>query len=325
MDVLSEVLRGIRMEAALYYNAEFSAPWGFRAPASCALASYLGPKPRHVIIFHLLTEGRADAEVENGERVGLSAGDIVVFPHGDPHIIKNGSPAQLINTEPVMGQMLSSELRLARIAGTGPKTCFVCGYMSCEPELGKVFLAGLPPIFKVNIRNDMAGQWIENSIKFSASEANRRPGSEVVMAKVSEALFVETLRRYMAELSSDQTGWLAGARDTVVGLALGHLHRDPARGWTIADLAQEVGVSRSVLADRFRYFLGEPPITYLSRWRLQLGAQLLRSTSRSVAQIAGEVGYESEPAFNRAFKREFGLPPARYRSGAKASPVGTSK
>ncbi|HWC16807.1 MAG TPA: AraC family transcriptional regulator, partial [Terriglobales bacterium] len=205
-----------------------------------------------------------------------------------------------------------------RRGGGGESTFFVCGYMECDRELSKIFLGGLPPVFKVNIRNDAAGQWLENSIKFSADAAGaHRAGSDAVLTRLSEALFVETMRRYMAELPQDQTGWLAGARDPMVGAALAHLHRAPESPWTIAELAHEVGASRSVLAERFRYFLGEPPMTYLSRWRLQLGARMLTSTSYSVARISGDVGYESEPAFNRAFKREFGAPPARFRTQVK--------
>ena len=161
---------------------------------------------------------------------------------------------------------------------------------------------------KVNIRNDHEGQWLESSIKFAATEAGaNRAGSEAVLARLSEALFVETLRRYMAEIPQQQTGWPAGARDPKVGAALAHMHRAPQYRWTIANLAQEVGVSRSVLAERFRQYLGEPPMTYLARWRLQLGPQKLTTTSYSVARISGEVGYEFDPAFNRAFKREFGV------------------
>jgi transcriptional regulator GlxA family with amidase domain len=182
------------------------------------------------------------------------------------------------------------------------------------------FLGGLPPMFKVNVRNDSAGQWLENSIKFSAEQATTSPiGSDAVLQKLSEALFVETMRRYMAELPPHQTGWLAGARDPGLGAALAHLHRAPDYPWTIANLAQRVGVSRSGLAERFRHYLDQPPMTYLSRWRLQLGARMLTSTSYSVARISGEVGYESEPAFNRAFKREFGAPPARFRMQSRSA------
>jgi transcriptional regulator GlxA family with amidase domain len=178
----------------------------------------------------------------------------------------------------------------------------------------------VPSVFKVNIRHEGAGRWLENTIRFSVGEANESSaGSDAVLAKLSEALFVETLRRYISLLPKQQTGWLAGARDAEVGKALALMHRNPARPWTIADLAKESGISRSVLAERFSHFLGEPPMTYLTRWRLQLGAQMLNSTSYSVAQIAAEVGYESEPAFNRAFKREFGQPPARFRNEGKSA------
>jgi transcriptional regulator GlxA family with amidase domain len=191
--------------------------------------------------------------------------------------------------------------------------------MSCDPQLSRVFLSGLPPIFKVNVRDGAAGQWLENSIRFSVRETDAsRAGAEAVMTKLSEVLFVETLRRYIAELPPVQTGWLAGARDAEVGKALALLHRHPAQPWTIADLAREVGLSRSVLAERFRHYLSEPPMSYLTHWRLQLGAQMLKSSNRSVAEIAADVGYESEAAFNRAFKREYRVPPARFRSESRA-------
>jgi transcriptional regulator GlxA family with amidase domain len=192
--------------------------------------------------------------------------------------------------------------------------------MACEPRLSQVFLSGLPPVFKVSIRNDASGRWLENSIRFSVNEADAsRAGGEAVLAKLSEVLFVETLRVYIAHLPAEQTGWLAGARDSEVGKTLALMHRNPAHPWTIASLAKEAGLSRSVLAERFRYYLNETPMAYLTRWRLQLGAQMLASTSYSVAQIASEVGYESEAAFNRAFKREFENPPARFRSQSRSA------
>ena len=197
---------------------------------------------------------------------------------------------------------------------------FVCGFMACEPRLSQIFLSGLPPVFKVSIRNDSSGRWLENSIRFSVNEADAsRAGGEAVLAKLSEVLFVETLRTYIAQLPPEQTGWLAGARDSEVGKTLALMHRDPARPWTIASLAKEAGLSRTVLAERFRHYLNEPPMAYLTRWRLQLGAQMLTSTSHSVSQIAAEVGYESEAAFNRAFKREFTIPPARFRNQSRSS------
>jgi AraC-like DNA-binding protein len=320
MDVLSEVLKAVKLDGALFYNAEFSAPWCFRSPASRTVAPYLSPDSRHVIIFHLLTEGHGYAQLEEDDRpVPLNAGDIVMVPHGDPHIMGNGSLVKPVDNEQELQRILSQGLKVSRQGGGGEITKFICGYMACEPQLSGVFLAGLPPIIKVHIRNDASGQWLENSLRYSVDNADAsRPGGGVVLAKLSEVLFVETLRRYIALLHPEQTGWLAGVRDPEVGKVLALLHRKPAHPWTIASLGNEVGISRSVLAERFRRYLSETPIAYLTRWRLQLGAQMLKSTSSSVAQIAAEVGYESEPSFNRAFKREFGLPPARFRSRTKS-------
>ncbi len=322
VDVLSEVLKAVKLDGAMFYNAEFSSPWCFRAPGSGSWSTQISHGSGHVIIYHLLTEGRGYAHVENDDRmVSLVAGDIVIFPHGDPHIMGNGPPVKPADHSLEVQQNLTRGLKLSRLGGGGEITRFVCGFMTCEPQLSRVFLGGLPPVFKVNIRNDTSGQWLENSIRYSVADADSaRPGGEAVLAKLSEALFVETLRRYIALLPPEQVGWLAGARDQEVGKALALLHRNPARPWTVADLASEVAISRSVLAERFRHYLSETPMAYLTRWRLQLGAQLLRSTSASVAEVSMEVGYESEPAFNRAFKRQFGLPPARFRAKTKSSP-----
>lgn len=321
MDVLSEVLKAVKLDGAIFFNAECSAPWGFRSPPSRIMAPYLSTNPKHVIIYHLLTEGCGYAHVEgDGRPVPLTAGDIVVFPHGDPHILGNGSPVKPVDSAEELQRILSGDLKVSRYGGGGELTRIICGYMTCDPQLSRIFLGGLPPVMKVHIRNDASGQWLENSLRYSVDNADSsRPGGETVLAKLSEVVFIETLRRYIAQLPRERTGWLAGVRDTEVGKALALLHRKPADPWTIAALANEVGMSRSVLAERFRRYLSETPIAYLTRWRLQLGAQLLTSTSRSVAQIAAEVGYESEPSFNRAFKREFGLPPARFRRQSKSA------
>jgi AraC-like DNA-binding protein len=313
MDVLSEVLKAVKLQGALFYNAEFSSPWSVRAASSGALARHFASSAEHVIVYHLLTEGRASLRLESGERVGLEAGDLVMIPHGDPHVLENGPPTKSVEDSDELEEVLSHGLKLWRMGGGGEVTRFVCGYMACEPRLSRIFLGGLPTAFKISIRNEATGAWIENSIRFSVDGDASRPGQEAVLAKLSEVLFVETLRAYISQLPSERTGWLAGARDPEVGRALALMHRDPARPWTIASLAKEAGVSRSVLAERFRHYLDAPPMAYLTRWRLQLGAQMLASTGHSVAQIASEVGYESEAAFNRAFKREFDVPPARFR------------
>jgi AraC-like DNA-binding protein len=314
MDVLSEVLKVVKLESAFFYNAEFSAPWSFRSPQSCKLAPYINQTDGHVIVYHLLIEGQAYAQLE-AKRVAIGPGDIIIFPHGDAHVLESGPAPRTVNGEDELQRIFSEGLKISRIGGGGQVTRLVCGFMVCEPRLSQVFLTGLPPVFKVNIREDQSGQWLENSIRYSIAAASvTGAGGEAVLAKLCETLFAETLRRYIVQLPERQTGWLAGARDPEVGKVLALMHRRPAAPWTIAELASEVGLSRSVLAERFRQYLGEPPVAYLTRWRLQMGAQMLCSTSYSVAQIASEVGYDSEPAFNRAFKRQFGNPPARYRN-----------
>ena len=320
MDVLSEVLKVVKLQGALFYNAELSAPWSIRAASSCAVARYLVPDAEHLIIYHFLTEGRAFLRLDSGERIPLNAGDLVMIPHGDPHIVENGPPTPTVDDCEHLEEVLGQRLRLWRFGGGGETTKFICGYMACDPELSRVFLSGLPAAFKVSIRNDPSGPWLEDSIRFSVDHASdSRAGGEAVLAKLSEVLFVETLRAYIANLPKEQNGWLAGARDSEVGKTLALMHRNPAHPWTIASLAKEAGVSRSVLAERFRHYLNEPPMSYLTRWRLQLGAQMLGTTNHAVAQIAAEVGYESEAAFNRAFKRQFEVPPARFRTRERST------
>jgi AraC-like DNA-binding protein len=312
MDVLSDVLKAIRLEGAVFLNAEFTSPWSVSAPPASVMAQLLSPGAGRIIIYHLLLEGECQAEVKDKQRVTLHAGEILILPHGDPHKVWHGTRPNPIDAE--LSELLAKGPEFARLGGGGESARFVCGYMACEPHFCEVVLAGLPPLVRVNIRGDASGQWLENSLRFSVGTATtRQPGSWAVLAKLSEALFTETLRRYIAGLPEEQKGWMAGARHPQVGKALSLLHREPERAWTIADLARQVGVSRSVLAERFTYYLGDPPMTYLSRWRLHLGAQKLASSSASVAEIAAAVGYESEAVFNRAFKRAFGEPPARFR------------
>jgi AraC-like DNA-binding protein len=320
MDVLSEVLKVVKLQGALFYNGEFSAPWSVTATSSRALAHIVAPSAEHVIIYHLLTEGRARVRLGDGTCVAVNAGEIVMIPHGDRHIVENGPASMTLDDSEKAEEVLAQGLKVCRLGGGGEVSKFVCGYMACDLELSKIFLNGLPQIFKVSIRNDASGRWLENSIRFSVDHNDSsRAGGEAVLAKLSEVLFVETLRAYISHLPVEQTGWLAGARDSEVGKTLALMHRNPERPWTLADLAKEAGISRSVLAERFRHYLDETPMAYLTRWRLQLGAQMLLSTSYSVGQIAAEVGYESEAAFNRAFKREFVVPPARFRSKSRSS------
>jgi AraC-like DNA-binding protein len=319
MDVLSEVLRVVRLEGALFFNGEFSAPWCLSSSRSIDVAHYFSPEAGHLIIYHFLTEGRAYARLPEGRREELTAGDIVIFPHGDAHFLGNGSPEKPVDSFQTFAKNITQGLKVARFGGGGEITRFVCGFMACEPRLSQVFLAGLPKILKVHVANEPSGQWLENSIRFSVAEVSgSNAGSGLVLAKLSEVLFVETLRRYISALPPGEIGWLAGARDPIIGQTLAFLHKEPAHPWTISNLARRVGLSRTQLAERFRHFVGESPMAYLAQWRLKLGAEILQSTDNSVAEVAAAVGYGSEAAFNRAFRREFDCPPAQFRRNRRA-------
>jgi AraC-like DNA-binding protein len=323
MDAFSEILSGVKLNGALFFSAELSAPWGFASPASNMLAPMLAPGAPHLVIYHFVIDGEAFVQLADGQSVELGPGDVVVLPRGDPHRMTSGRVVTATSlTAAILSKVKSRDLSPLQTGGGGDTARYVCGYMACDPLLSRPILNGLPPVFKVNIRTDRSGQWLENSILHLVEEAaSGQVGSAAMLSKLSEALFVDTLRRYIAKLPEQHGGWLAGARDPIVGKILGLLHSRVGHPWTIADLAGEVGISRSALVGRFTRYLSEPPMTYLTRWRLQLAARSLESTPRGVAEIAGEVGYESEAAFNRAFKREFGKPPGQYRRDHKGSPT----
>jgi AraC-like DNA-binding protein len=314
MDAFSEVLSGVRLKGAMFFRAEFSAPWRLSTPHCRVLAPVLAPGAPHIVVYHFVVEGAARARLDSGPDVELSPGDIVVFPHGDPHQLSAGPGTNPVESGALLQRIATGDLSPMQAGGGGAITRFVCGYLTLDPLLCGPILESLPPILKVNVRTDPAGHWLEQSILHLLEEAvSNRAGSDAMLAKLSEALFVDTVRRYVASLPDQTTGWLAGARDTVVGKSLALLHRQPEHPWTIAELATAVGVSRSALVARFTRFLSDPPMTYLTGWRLRLAAQALTSSSKGVADLAAAVGYESEAAFNRAFKRAFGVPPARYR------------
>ncbi len=314
IDALSEVLRSVRLTGAIFLRAELSEPWGFQAPASGDTSALLAPGTECLVPFHLITEGHAIVRVEGCEPLRLEPGEIVVLPRGDAHVLENGAPVELVDSSALLPAILEGSLLSENGGGGGTVTRFICGYIGCDRQAERLLLAGLPPVFKVSVRGDSAAAWIESAMRHLVSESeSSRPGSRALLSKLAEALFIETLRRHMAQLRREDTGWLAAARDPAIGRALASMHREPTRAWTVAELAKRAGVSRTLFARRFVDVLDQTPLAYLASWRLWLAATRLRSGDDPIHEVALAVGYESEAAFNRAFKREFGLPPARYR------------
>ncbi|MNO47551.1 Regulatory protein SoxS [compost metagenome] len=313
MDALSETLRVVRLVGAIFINARFSAPWCYQSPRADTVAPLLEPGAERVVIFHLITAGECYVEMGRDSPVRLVAGDAVIFPQGDAHRMTSqpGLP-------PASGARLDAVLarrpRQLAYGGGGAITRLVCGYLACDNRLAALLLTGLPPLVRVNLRGSNAGVWLEASVRYAVAEARSpRPGGDGVLAKLAEVLFIEVLRQYMNEQGEGRTGWLAGVGDRIVGAALGALHRDPAHAWTLDELARTAGTSRSVLAERFQQMVGSSPMQYLTQWRMLLAANLLRGSNAPLVRIAEDVGYHTDTAFSRAFRREYGAPPAAWR------------
>jgi AraC-like DNA-binding protein len=314
MDALSETLRVVHLVGAIFINARFTAPWCYQSPSADTAAPILEPGAERVVIFHLLTEGECYVELGNEPPVHLMAGDVVVFPQGDAHRMASRPGIAPATDGAPLRKVLSRRPRQLSYGGGGASTRLVCGYLACDARLARMLLAGLPSVVKVNVRGSNAGAWLESSVRYALAEARSpRPGGAGVLAKLAEVLFIEVLRLYMNEQREDRTGWLAGVGDRIVGAALNALHKTPAHAWTLAELAQVAGTSRSVLAERFQHLVGSSPMQYLTQWRMLLAANLLRSGNAPLTSIAEDVGYQTDTAFSRAFRREFGAPPATWR------------
>lgn len=313
MDALSETLRVVRLIGAIFINGRFTAPWCYQSPHADYAAPLLEPGAERVVIFHMITEGECYVEMDGQPPVHLIAGDAVIFPQGDAHRMTS-APGVPAATGAKLDVVLSRRPRLLAYGGGGAVTKLVCGYLACDARLARMLLAGLPRVVKVSVRGSAAGAWLESSLRYALSEARSpRPGGMGVLSKLSEVLFIEDLRIYMNEQTQGATGWLAGVGDRIVGAALGALHKSPARAWTLEELASEAGTSRSVLAERFQLIVGLAPMQYLTQWRMLLAANLLSGSNASLIRIAEDVGYQTDTAFSRAFSREYGVPPAKWR------------
>jgi len=322
-DALSQTLRVVQLVGAIFINARFSAPWCYQSPSAASAASLLEPGAENVVIFHLITAGECYVELGDEPPLKLMAGDAVLFPQGHAHRMSSRPGLPVARGGARLEEVLARRPRQLAHGGGGAATRLICGYLASSARLARLLLAGLPPVVRVNVRGSDAGAWLEASVRYALAEARSpRPGGAGVLAKLAEVLFIEVLRLYMSEQGTGHTGWLAAVNDRIVGAALNALHRRPAHPWTLEELAQAAGSSRSVLAERFQHLVGSSPIQYLTQWRMLLASNLLCRSNASLASIAHEVGYQTDTAFSRAFRREFGTPPAAWRrSQAARSPA----
>ena len=332
-DTLSEVLRSVRLRGAVFLHVHGEEPWVAEAPPSRALAAAIMPGADHMMEYHVVTRGSCWGAVVGERPVRLDAGDVIMFPHGDAHVMSSApglrASAPLDPSAMPRPDQLPVFLnyRGETVALADPEACndagttVVCGFFGCDMRPFNPLIASLPRLLHVRAADGVHDGWIEQFMRFAVTESRqKRPGGEALLERLSETMFVELMRRYLDGLPEGQTGWLAGLRDRFVGRALALLHERPGAGWTIDSLAEKVGLSRSALHERFAQFTGQPPMQYLANWRMQVASGLLTQTNANVAAIALEVGYESEAAFSRAFKRATGTPPAAWRRQRAALP-----
>jgi AraC-like DNA-binding protein len=330
-DALSDVLRAVRLRGAVFYYIDGSSPWVVAAPPARDIIPAIMPGAEHMIEFHGVVEGSCWGAIAGEAPLRLDAHDVILFPQGDPHVMSSAPkmkpewaekefyfaprPPQL----PYALSLRGSELTTARLDGGGrDRATIVCGFLGLDARPFNPLLAALPRVLKVSGATLGRDSWVASFLRAAVVESNqRRPGGEAVLERMSEMLFVEVLRRYVDTLPAGQTGWLAGVRDSSVGRALALLHEKPDAPWTLERLAEEAAMSRSTLHERFVHFIGQPPMQYLARWRMQVAATLLRDTKSKLIEVALGVGYESEAAFSRAFKRAVGVAPGAWRVGRR--------
>lgn len=314
MDPLSDVLHVVRLEGAYFYAVEAAEPWSVETVAAQELSPRIMPAAEHLISFHILTGGRCYGGLLGEEQVELGPDDVIVFPHGDAHVMSSGRG---VRVGPDVHSSSPARYPHTVILGDhGPRSAsFVCGFLGCDRRPFNPLIAALPR--RMHLRG-MSHGWLDGFTRHLTEESRLgRPGADTVITRLAELMFIEVLRRYLDSLPPGQTGWLAGLRDEVVGRALTLLHARPAYPWTLAVLAREAASSRSSLAKRFAELVGQPPMQYLAQWRMQVAANLLGQSGTKVAAVGGEVGYDSEAAFSRAFKKATGLAPGAWRDARR--------
>ena len=320
-DTLSDVLKTVRLTGAAYFDIAAQAPWSVHSPAREVMLPRILPRADRLIAYHVVTAGRCFASLDGGEAVPLEAGEVVMFTNADPHVMSSGAGMRAAPTTADMIDIADAGLlpfHINLVNGGAPTARLVCGYLACDAKPFNPLLEALPPMLKAGDPHRNDNGWLGQFIHFAVAEvAEKRAGSESVLTKLSELMFIDVVRRYIEELPPQQSGWLAGLRDPAVGKALALIHARPSFNWTIEGLARQCGTSRTVMAERFVQFTGTPPMHYLAKWRMQVASEMLNRGNANMATIAAEIGYESEAAFSRAFKKMMGVPPSAWRQGMR--------
>ena len=337
MDVLSDVLRVVRLSGAVFFTADFSSPWAVESPIPDKLAAAVMSQAECVVLFHILVDGNCEVECQGHPLTTMESGDVIVFPRGDQHTMRSHGAGQGAPLSSIFPSGAQDEPPQFSYGGGGRTSRFVCGYLNCDQRFSPL-VEGLPTMLLVRRRDEYSSivavdaqgshptvvphgssTWLGTTLKFTVNEARAaRPGNIAMLGRLTELMFVEILREYMQRLPISDGGWFAAVNDAHVGKALRLLHANPMHDWTVDELAREVALSRSVFAQRFTELVGESPMRYLANWRMQLAKQLMREGTDNIQEVATRVGYDSEAAFNRAFKRATGSPPAAWRKTPRA-------
>ena len=316
MDALANVLKAARLSGGVFFRAEFSAPWclgGCLTPEMCA--PFVGPA-QHLVPYHYLVDGEIFVSVNDQPAQVLRGGDVVLFPRNEFHTMASTLGLPPVPPADVVLAGGQAKIGIVRHGGGGVGASLICGYLGCDQLIASPIMSALPAMMLLRVEDTPAADWIRSTFQYAAHEAEAgRQGSATVLAKLAELLFVEAVREHVRTLPEERTGWLAGLRDPNVSRALALMHGDIAHPWSVEALAKGAGVSRSGLADRFTRLLGVSPMHYLADWRLQIAGQMLRDTADPLLRVAERVGYESEAAFSRAFRKKFGQAPAAWRRG----------
>jgi AraC-like DNA-binding protein len=316
VDPLSDLLRVVRLDGAYFFAVEAAGSWSIDTVAAEELSPRIMPTAEHLISYHVLAQGRCYAGVIGEEPVELAPGDVIVFPHGDAHLMSSGRglrgdlDVHIISSTRYADTVLLGERELRDVS-------LVCGFLGCDRRPFNPLLAALPR--RMHMRG-MSSAWLDSFTRRLTEESRLgRPGADSVLTRLAELMFIEVLRRYLEDLPPGHTGWLAGVRDEVVGRVLRLIHGRPGHPWTLDELARESASSRSNVARRFSELVGQPPMQYLAQWRMQVAANLLAQSGAKVAAIGAEVGYDSEAAFSRAFKKATGLAPGAWREARRST------